>query len=50
MFGQQINTQAQAREEMFLKAILSGTLVDPEIDDPKAIALADAIINQSLLN
>ena len=47
---QQQQNDSQAREERFLSAILAGTLNDPEVDDPRAIALADAIILQSILN
>ncbi len=50
MFGQQIITEARARETDFLKAILVGTLTDPEVDDPKAVELASATIRKSLLN
>ena len=50
MFGQQINTEAQAREMMFLRALLEGSLTDPEVDDQKAVAIADAIIHKALLN
>ncbi len=50
MFGQQINTEAQTREEMFLRAILDGSLRDPEVDDATALAIADAIISKALLN
>ena len=50
MLGQQINPEAQTREAMFLKAVMNGTLSDPQVDDPMAIALADALIKQMLLN
>lgn len=51
---------AKAREDLFLQAILSGTLTDPEVgdpevgdsevNDPEAAELADAIIRHALSN
>ena len=50
MLSQQINTEAQTREDKFLNAIVNGTITDPEVDDPKAMALADAMIKLALIN